>query len=284
MTRKRFLFTNHDGCQYITAEYNGDKYEFEDIGSADSCDRSWCEIESAFRRCRTLDEFRETDRKMQAAYHSSIGEREYEPVRRVSEFAECDEVVPVFADGGYLTVNDINFARFLIEERMTALDDDINVYSLWGHDVNDEKTLLDALKSKLEALHTTPIPGWHIQADEANHYSYTRIIDDALDTVEVVRVTHGKHKGDPAEYLHTIVCLSEYHMDYDLNKVLADFGADPLLDPTKHYDSLSDVCDKLNAAYKARREEIANLIGETMAGRKMPPAMADSLARKLTNT
>lgn len=284
MTRKRFLFTNHDGYQYITAEYNGDKDEFEIIGSADSCDLTWDEIESAFRRCRTLTEFQESDRKMQAAYHSSIGEREYEPVRRVSEFAECDEVVPVFADGGYLTVNDINFARFLIEERMTALDDNINVYGLWGHDVNDEKTLLDALKSKLEALHTTPIPGWHIQADEANHYSYTRVIDDALDTVEVVRVTHGKHKGDPAEYLHTIVCLSEHDLNRDISPILNKFGAEPLVDPKRCFYGMSALCDCLRNAIKARREEIANLIGETMTGREIPPAMADALAQQLTNT
>lgn len=284
MTRKRFLFTNYDGCQYITAEYNGDKYEFEDIGSSDSCDLSWEEIESAFRRCRTLTEFKETDCKMQAAYHSSIGEREYEPVQHVSETVKCDEVVPVFADGGYLTENDVNFIRFLIEKCVTALNDDNNTYGLWGDNVDDEKALLNALDSKLNALHVAPDTGWHIQNDEVGHYSYTRIVDDGLDTVEVVRVTHGKHEGDPAEYLHTIICLSEYDMNRDICKVLDDFGAEPLLDPAGHYDSLSDVCDKWYAAYNARCEEIANLISETMTGREMPPAMADALARKLTNT
>lgn len=176
-----------------------------------------------------------------------------------------------------LSQNDLAFLNFLIEQRSQALDDGNNTYGLWGENEEDENALLDDLYGKLNA----PSPGWTIQTDETWHYSYTRILDDDMDTVEVVRVTYGKHKGDPAEYLHTIVCLSEYDLDRDIRKVLEDFGADPLLDPAGHYDDMSDMCSKLNAAYKARREEIANLIGETMTGREMPPLLADAKANTL---
>jgi len=172
---------------------------------------------------------------------------------------------------------------FLFTNHDAVLEDGNNTGGLCGADVEDEKALLSSLDARLNTLRAASDPDWHPQTDEETHYSYTRIVDDALDTVEVVRVTHSKHKGDSAEYLHTIICLSEYGFDC-IRQILDSFGADPLLSPDARYEGVSDFCDKLCATYKARREEIANLIGETMTGREMPPAMADALAKKLTNT
>lgn len=79
MTRRRILFINTDGKQYLTAEYNGDKSELESFHSTDSCEKKWEDIEAEFRLCNTLDEFNETDKRSQAYYHSSLGANEYVP-------------------------------------------------------------------------------------------------------------------------------------------------------------------------------------------------------------
>lgn len=81
MTRRRVLFVDHDGKQLvITDEYNGDKSEFLAMGSQDSCDKDWDEMEREFLNCYTLSQFEEADRRCQGYYHSCICQMEYQPL------------------------------------------------------------------------------------------------------------------------------------------------------------------------------------------------------------
>lgn len=79
MTRRRILFIDTNGKQYLTEEYNGDKSELASFHSADSCDKDWEDIEMEFRLCKTLDEFQTTDKRAQSYYHSNLGPNEYIP-------------------------------------------------------------------------------------------------------------------------------------------------------------------------------------------------------------
>jgi hypothetical protein len=71
MTRRVIVFIDK-GKAYQTSEFNGDKAELEQFGSADHCDKNWEEIETEFRMVETLDQFVETNGRAQGYYHSCI--------------------------------------------------------------------------------------------------------------------------------------------------------------------------------------------------------------------
>lgn len=109
MTRRQILFIDTDGRQYLSTEYNGDKTELRMIGSADSCDKDWADIEAEFERCDTLADFLATDKRAQGYYHSRLGDGEYEPPAELNSLnrtcgSEAD-IIPVCA-GRRMAVND----------------------------------------------------------------------------------------------------------------------------------------------------------------------------------
>ena len=74
MTRRRIVFTDKNtDKQYITAEFNGDKKEFESNFTNDTCNMFWHDIlKTYFSNITTLDEFKIANDKAQKEYISSI--------------------------------------------------------------------------------------------------------------------------------------------------------------------------------------------------------------------
>ncbi|GHV91188.1 hypothetical protein AGMMS50268_16910 [Spirochaetia bacterium] len=80
MTRHTILFIDDYANCYITAEFNGDKTEFQKFGSSDSCDKDWAEIEAVFRGVNTLEQFKAANEKAQGFYHSSLPGKQILPI------------------------------------------------------------------------------------------------------------------------------------------------------------------------------------------------------------
>jgi hypothetical protein len=89
MTRRTLIFIDEAGQSFITPEFNGDKEEFEQFGSADSCDKKWVEIEAGFQNVKTLEEFKAANAIAQRYYHSSIAGQSILPV------VKTDTAIPV---------------------------------------------------------------------------------------------------------------------------------------------------------------------------------------------
>jgi hypothetical protein len=77
MTRRKILFRDVEhGCCWITPEFNGDKSEFQQAKSQDSCDKDWSEIFDEFRATpMTLEKFKEISNRAQSYYHSHLADR-----------------------------------------------------------------------------------------------------------------------------------------------------------------------------------------------------------------
>ena len=74
MTRRYVIYVRKDGRRYVTREFNGDKEEFERIGSMDSCTKTWFEIcEEIWKQVRTFEEFVKANVAAQACYQSCLG-------------------------------------------------------------------------------------------------------------------------------------------------------------------------------------------------------------------
>lgn len=90
MTRRRFLFVDHENHKLaLTTEYNGDRSQFLAIGSQDSCDKDWSDMEREFLNCWSISQFEEEDRRCQGYYHSFLGQTEYEPLTILEDGAEA---------------------------------------------------------------------------------------------------------------------------------------------------------------------------------------------------
>jgi len=73
MTRRRVIFTEpYSGKRYVTPEFNGDKEEFEQFGSKDSCTATWDEIMVYFNNVSNLQQFKAANYLAQG-YYSSFG-------------------------------------------------------------------------------------------------------------------------------------------------------------------------------------------------------------------
>jgi hypothetical protein len=97
MTRRRILFRDTElECCWITPEFNGDKTELLQFGSADSCDKDWAEIYEEFRNVKTLPEFEKMNAQAQKYYHSSIAKNiTIFPIENISDgkYTESDLVI-----------------------------------------------------------------------------------------------------------------------------------------------------------------------------------------------
>jgi hypothetical protein len=88
MTRRRIAYIDPQTQQiYCTPEYNGDRQEFLQRGSMDSCDKDWPEIMGLFNTARTLDQFIAANEKAQGFYHSFLDSVCPELVAPVQEIA-----------------------------------------------------------------------------------------------------------------------------------------------------------------------------------------------------
>ena len=88
MTRRRIVFADKDGKQYITPEFNGDKTEFSEFQGigGDGCDADWEQILAEFNGAETLEDFKAAAKKAQSHYHSSFSNRP----QPVSELADIE--------------------------------------------------------------------------------------------------------------------------------------------------------------------------------------------------
>lgn len=80
MTRRRIIF-RPDGeiGFFISPEINGDRDEFQKMGSADACDLAWHEIKNLFCGVQVYDDFKQACDVMQRCFHSSVAPAEPEP-------------------------------------------------------------------------------------------------------------------------------------------------------------------------------------------------------------
>ena len=98
MTRRTISFIDSAGQSYKTPEFNGDKEEFEKMGSADSCDKNWPEIESEFLNVKTLKEFSDASIKAQRFYHSSIAGQSVLPIMPATNIIRAGTELRMIAD------------------------------------------------------------------------------------------------------------------------------------------------------------------------------------------
>lgn len=112
---------------------------------------------------------------------------------------------------------------------------------------------------------------WQWYADEADHYSLVRQVND-LKTYEVVRVTHGKH-GEASEFLHQFFFLAEY-TDKELLEILNSFESCTSLEEFRKQTG----CGNSEEMYWL----IASLLAEHFEGRKVSRERADQLVKAIT--
>jgi hypothetical protein len=96
MTRRKVLFRDAEHeCCWVTPEFNGDKAEFQNMGSWDSCDKGWAEIFEEFKNAKTLPEFEKASARAQKYYHSFLPGGEILPITNIGKglFAENDLVI-----------------------------------------------------------------------------------------------------------------------------------------------------------------------------------------------
>ena len=86
MTRRRIIFLDKQtGKIYISCEFNGDKEEFWNFRSGDTCNMYWDDIiKTYFSNIQSLSDFKIANEKAQKAYISNItGKSEILPVHEV---------------------------------------------------------------------------------------------------------------------------------------------------------------------------------------------------------
>ena len=98
MTRRRIMFKPSGGIGFwLTPEINGDRDEFQRIGSADSCDLTWPELKNLFCGVQSYDDFRRACDALQRSFHSSVGSADIEPpLHKISlDGVCCDELYEI---------------------------------------------------------------------------------------------------------------------------------------------------------------------------------------------
>lgn len=98
MTRRRIIFRPSRGIGFwITPEINGDREEFQQIDSADTCDLTWTEIKNLFCGVQNYDDFRQACDALQRCFHSSIAVAEPEQPSHLLALDDiiCDELYEI---------------------------------------------------------------------------------------------------------------------------------------------------------------------------------------------
>lgn len=114
MTRKQYLFEKN-GMTIISPEFNGDRNEFIQAGSLDSCDKAWAEIEYELCECNSIEDFLAACDRIQMYYHSSVNPD--------IEFETClitlnNQVLEKYPDA--IRISDIRKARTARKYRYVA--------------------------------------------------------------------------------------------------------------------------------------------------------------------
>ena len=114
MMRRRIVFIDDHGTTYISPEFNGDKAEAEYHRLIDTCDHNWNHIETLFRQCGSISDFKAACITVQGFYHSSVApSAEPEPAVPVSELEtlpKCDYLF-IYSPKGRWTIHSVEVSR-----------------------------------------------------------------------------------------------------------------------------------------------------------------------------
>lgn len=74
MTRRQiYFYSKESGHYYVSEEINGDKTELEQMGSNDTCEKTWPEILDGMKNVSGLGDFLQALARLNGIYHSSLG-------------------------------------------------------------------------------------------------------------------------------------------------------------------------------------------------------------------
>lgn len=74
MTRRQiYFYSKESGHYYVSEEINGDKTELEQMGSNDTCEKTWPEILDGMKNVSGLGDFLQALAAINGIYHSSLG-------------------------------------------------------------------------------------------------------------------------------------------------------------------------------------------------------------------
>ena len=104
MTRRTIVYTHKTtGKIFASAEFNGDRTEFEMFGMSGSCDADWEEIEKEFSGVTTLMEFIEANERAQKHYkpcgfYCDVTDTVTEPVEEIQPIYEVGDISEIKCD------------------------------------------------------------------------------------------------------------------------------------------------------------------------------------------